>query len=65
MILDGQVQGQQSQPNMLFILPWEHALERESLDDQEIQLSEDDFLAPVDRRLLQRQLNLYQQIKRQ
>ena len=63
MQLQSDVQGQRSKPKVLFILPWEDTLETRDIEIDDSLISEEDFLAPVDRTVFQRQLNLYKQLE--
>lgn len=64
MRLQSNVQGQQSQPKVLFIVPWEDSLKTHDLAVDDIFISEADFLAPVDRTLFQKTLNMYKQLEK-
>ena len=63
MRLQSDVQGQSSQPKVLFILPWEDQLKTESIDLDESLISEEDFLSPIDRAVFQEQVNMYRQLE--
>ena len=63
MRLQSDVQGQRSQPKVLFILPWEENLGTQDLEIDDSLISEEDFLAPIDRTVFQRQLKMYKQLE--
>ncbi len=62
MELEGEVQGQRSQPKVLFILPWEESVETQELKIDDSLISEEDFLAPIDRSEFQQSINMYKQL---
>ncbi|HBF08779.1 MAG TPA: hypothetical protein DHW71_14815 [Gammaproteobacteria bacterium] len=62
MELESQVQGQRSQPKVLFILPWEESVETQDLEIDDSIISEEDFLAPIDRAVFQQTINMYKQL---
>lgn len=63
MQLEGEVKGQSSQPKVLFILPWEDSLQAETIDLDESLISEEDFLAPIDRTVFQEKINMYRRLE--
>lgn len=63
MSLEGEVKGQRSQPKVLFILPWEDQIQTETIKLDDSLISEEDFLAPIDRVVFQEQINMYKQLE--
>ena len=64
MSLESEIKGQQAQPKVLFILPWQQQKESNAIDIDLDAISNDDFLAPIERSVFQREtraLKLYDQ----
>lgn len=62
MQLQSDVLGQQVQPKVLFILPWEEGLQAQDIELDDSLISEEDFLSPVDRTGFQQEIKLYNQL---
>lgn len=63
MRLESEVKGQRSQPKVLFILPWEDKIQADTIQLDDSLISEEDFLAPIDRVVFQEQINMYKQLE--
>jgi|GEM_PF-6280162 len=62
MQLESNVQGQQSQPKVLFILPWEENVQSKEIQVDDSLINEDDFLAPIDRHIFRQEIKMYKQL---